>query len=243
MSRSSESRVVWKCPECRRNFRTLRSKPIPDVCVKCAKKSARPGGVATAGSADDEEMYFQEAEAAKAGSLKFGVAVQPAGRPAPPAVGVVSSAGGVVSSAGSAGQSTDRREPSPQAQSTGDGVSVEDLSERLDEVLEHLEGITRTMKLVRWVMWGLGLATILSGVVTLGGLLYSMSLVGSLSDVMNPQGGVMPGGELPEGAVPGVGVPGGGVGGNPGIPGLQKNLQKIGEYNATVQDLLNEHDQ
>jgi len=51
----------------------------------------------------------------------------------------------------------------------------------------------------------------------------------------------MPGGELPEGAVPGVGVPGGG--GNPGIPGLQKNLQKIGEYKATMQDLLNELDQ
>lgn len=228
MSRSSESRVVWKCPECQRNFRTLRSKPIPDVCVKCAKKAARSRDVAAADSADDQEMYFQEAEQAKSGSLKFGVAVQAAGQSTP-------SAGGVVQPVGRAGRSTDGPESSPQP--TDDGVSVEDLSERLDEVLEHLEGITRTMKLVRWVMWGLGLATIISVVVTLAGLMYSMSLVGSLGDLGDLQGGAMPGGELPDGAVPGVGVPGG----NAGIPGkMQKDLQKIQEYNDTVDDLLKE---
>ena len=119
---------------------------------------------------------------------------------------------------------------------------MEDLSERLDEVLEHLEGITRTMKLVRWVMWGLGVVTILSVVVTGAGLMYSMSLFGSLDELVNPQGGVIPGGELPDGAIPDGAIPDvGAPGGNAGIPGkLKKDLQKIQEYNATVDDLLKE---
>jgi hypothetical protein len=121
---------------------------------------------------------------------------------------------------------------SPEA---SNNVSVEHLSDRLDEALEHLEGITRTMRLVRWVMWGIGFATLLSILVTVGGLLYSMSLIGSLSNLTGPPGGVLPAGDIPGGNMPrgDARIP----------PQLQQDMQKIEEYSRTVDELLKEVNQ
>ena len=207
MSHSNSARIVWKCPECFRNFRIPKSKPRPALCTTCAKKSAASGTVLPHGSsssADDDEVYFQEAEPARSSSLKFDVSVQ---RPS-------------------------EAEALPTASSN---VSVEELSGRLDEVLEHLEGITRTMRLVRWVMWGMGAATVLSIVVTGAGLLYSMSLIGSLTNLMNQPDQIIPAGEVPAGNR---------LGGDARIPPqLRQDMQKIEEYSRTMDELLKEVNQ
>lgn len=216
MSSSRESRVVWTCPECSRNFRIPKSKPRPKLCVKCAKQ-AKSSSVANEPDLEENgDLYFQEAEAAPKSSLKFGVVTQRAGETAAP--------------------SSPRPEP-PRAES---GASVEELSERIDEILEHLEGITRTMKLVRWVMWGLGAATVLSVVVTAGGLLYSMSMMGSLTDLLNQPVGGLEVGELPAegGQVENVGgreaqIP----------PGLREKLKPIEDYSNQLNELLDEVNQ
>lgn len=117
----------------------------------------------------------------------------------------------------------------------GSSVTVEQLSDRLDEVLEHLEGITRTMRLVRWVMWGLGAATVLSIVVTLAGLMYSMSLVGSLTGILNPSGEAGPQQDLAIEQIP--------AGDRRIPPQLRKDMQKIEEYSRTMDELLQEVNQ
>tara|TARA_R110002072_G_scaffold155657_2_gene306040 strand:- start:71227 stop:71652 length:426 start_codon:yes stop_codon:yes gene_type:complete len=119
-------------------------------------------------------------------------------------------------------------------------TTIDELSERIDRILEHLEDISRTMKLVRWVMWGLGLATVLSVVVTAGGLLYSMSMIGSLGELLNQPAGEMPLGDIPEAAAPGGARPQGDV---RIPPQLQQNMQKIEEYSNTVNELLKEVNQ
>lgn len=177
--------------------------------MNCAEKTARTEGVAPADPADEGEIHFQEAEPGNSGPLTFGVSVQP---PASP-------------------------ESGPRSRSAGDGVSIEDLSNRIDEMLEHLEGITRTMNLVRWVMWGLGVATVLSVVVTVGGLLYSMSMIGSLTDLLGQPVGGLATDELPAE---------GGRAGDDGVrnaqipPQLREKLKPIEDYSNTVNELLNE---
>jgi hypothetical protein len=123
---------------------------------------------------------------------------------------------------------------------SGSTTSIDELSERVDQILEHLEGISRTMKLVRWVMWGLGVATILSVVVTAGGLLYSISMMGSLGDLLNPPAGEMPLGEILE-----DGGQGGAMGqGNAKIPQhLQEKLKPIQDYSNVLNELLDEVNQ
>ena len=89
-------------------------------------------------------------------------------------------------------------------------------------------------------MWGLGLATVLSVVVTAGGLLYSMSMIGSLGSLLN-----QPADEMPVDEIPGVAAPGGArPQGDVRIPPqLQQNMQKIEEYSNTVNELLKEVNQ
>ncbi|MGZ0167856.1 MAG: hypothetical protein ACKVII_28390, partial [Planctomycetales bacterium] len=122
----------------------------------------------------------------------------------------------------------------------GSSTSIDELSDRVDQILEHLEGISRTMKLVRWVMWGLGVATVLSVVVTVGGLLYSISMMGSLGDLLNPPAGEMPLGEIPIDGVQGGAMPQGDV---KIPPQLQQHMQPIKEYSDTVNELLKEVNQ
>ena len=124
--------------------------------MKCARKAKASGAAKDSDTTAEGELYFQEAGTSPKSALKFGVVSQATAET--PAVPVPA-------------------QPMARAES---GASLEDLSDRVDEMLERLEGITRTMKLVRWVMWGLGVVTVLSVVVTVGGLLYSMS------DQLNP---------------------------------------------------------
>lgn len=218
MSSSDRSRVVWTCPECSRTFRIPKSKPQPRLCPKCSKQEKASGAVQSVGADDSDDLYFQEAETSRTTSLKFGVVAQT----------VAASAKESSSGVGS-GTSTD-----------GSSTSIEELSERVDLILEHLEDISRTMKLVRWVMWGLGLATVLSVVVTAGGLLYSMSMIGSLGDLLNQPAGEMPMGEIPE-AGPRDGAR---LQGDVRIPPqLQENMKQIEEYSNTVNELLKEVNQ
>lgn len=176
-------------------------------------------GDQSVGAEGSDELYFQAAEPARSSSLKFGVVAQPVDAPAKqssPSDGV-----GV-------------------ADGNGSSTSIDELSDRVDRILEHLEGISRTMKLVRWVMWGLGLATVLSVVVTAGGLLYSMSMIGSLGNLLNQPAGEMPMGEIPvAGARDGV-RPQGDV---RIPPQLQENMKQIEEYSNTVNELLKEVNQ
>ena len=219
MSRSGKSRIAWTCPECSRTFRISKTKRQPRLCPKCSKKGSGSGSVESAGADDGDDLYFQEAEPARTSSLKFGVVAQPAVSPAKeslPATGDI--------------------KPSVDGRST----SIDDLSDRVDEILEHLEGISRTMKLARWVMWGLGVATVLSVVVTAGGLLYSMSMIGSLGDLLNQPGGEIPLGEIPADGGGGVAMPQGDV---RIPPQLQQNMKQIEEYSNTVNELLKEVNQ
>lgn len=219
MSSSGKSRIAWTCPECSRTFRIPKTKRQPRLCPKCSKRGSASSAAQSAGAGDSDESYFQEAEPPRTSSLKFGVVAQPA---APPAKVPLPDTGDI--------------EPPVDGSST----SIDELSDRVDEILEHLEGISRTMKLVRWVMWGLGFATVLSVVVTAGGLLYSMSMIGSLGDLLN-----QPGGEIPLGEMPLDGGRGGAMQqGDVKIPPqLQQQMQPIKEYSDTVNELLKEVNQ
>lgn len=177
--------------------------------------------VQPSGSTDNDELYFQEAETSPKSALKFGVLAQATTEtPATPA------------------------HAQPVNRADG-GTSIEDLSDRVDEMLKHLEGITRTMKLVRWVMWGLGGVTVLSVVVTAGGMLYSMSMIGSLSDLLNPPAG---GFAIDEVHVGGGGAEGGRVG-NDRVrdaqipPQLREKLKPIQDYSDKINELLDEVNQ
>ncbi|MDA0283693.1 MAG: hypothetical protein O3B13_08455 [Planctomycetota bacterium] len=211
MSRSDGAKVIWKCPECFRNFRIPKSKPRPSACVHCAKKGTSVASTAAPDSDDGDDMFFREAEPTTSTSLKF------ASTPVPSAI----------------------QNPQVPRGESSSNTSVEALSDRLDEVLQHLEGITRTMTLVRRVMWGIGLATLLSMVATGVGLLYSMSLISSLGDLPgNPDGGIA--GEQGQGqALPGVD----GRGDARIPPQMQQNMQQIEEYSRTVNELLKEVNQ
>lgn len=220
MSSSKESRVAWTCPECSRVFRIPRSKPQPRLCVKCSRKEKASGTAQSSGTDDSEELYFQEADRTRSSSLKFGVLAQPVTSPAQP-------------------QSSSVHTDASHSDS-GSTTSIDELSDRVDQILEHLEGISRTMKLVRWVMWGLGFATVVSVVVTAGGLLYSISMMGSLGDLLN-----QPAGEIPLGEFPGNGGQGGALPqGNVRIPPqLQEKLKPIQEYSNVLNELLDEVNQ
>jgi hypothetical protein len=184
--------------------------------VKCARKAKASGAVHPSDSTDDAELYFQEAETSPKSSLKFGVATQAVAETATSSL------------------------PAKTMDRADSGTSIDELSDRVDQILEHLEGISRTMKLVRWVMWGLGVATVLSVVVTVGGLLYSMSMMGSLGDLLNPPAGEMPLGEIPIDGVQGGAMPQGDV---KIPPQLQQHMQPIKEYSDTVNELLKEVNQ
>ncbi|MDA0808894.1 MAG: hypothetical protein O2983_16070 [Planctomycetota bacterium] len=218
MSSSDRSRVAWSCPECSRTFRIPRSKPRPLLCPECAEKGnpSSVGQPAETAAAEDDNLHFQEATPQRTSSLKFGVVAQTFAKSSKDA-------------STSAGHKT--------ATDVGSSTSIDDLSERVDQILEHLENISRTMKLVRWVMWGLGLATVLSVVVTAGGLLYSMSMIGSLGSLLN-----QPADEMPVGEVPGVAAPGGArLQSDVRVPPqLQENMKQIEEYSNTVNELLKE---
>ena len=177
------------------------------------------GAAQSSGTDDADELYFQEADPTRSSPLKFGVVAQPATPPSPPQ-----------SSSSVAGA-----EESP-----GSSTSIDALSERVDEILKHLEGISRTMKLVRCVMWGLGFATVVSVVVTAGGLLYSISMMGSLGDLLN-----QPAGEIPLGELPGNGGQDGALPqGNGRIPPqLQEKLKPIQDYSNVLNELLDEVNQ
>jgi len=219
MSSSGQSRAAWTCPECSRTFRIPKSKRQPRLCPKCSKKGSVSGAVQSAGADDDDDLYFQEAEPAPASSLKFGIVAQPVAAPTKE----------------SSPTTADSRPPAD-----GSSTSIDELSDRVDQILEHVEGISRTMKLVRWVMWGLGVATMLSVVVTAGGLLYSMSMIGSLGDLLNQPAGEMPLGEIPVDGVRGGGQPQGDV---RIPPQLQQHMKPIKEYSDTVNELLKEVNQ
>lgn len=219
MSNSSESRVAWTCPQCSRTFRIPKTKRQPRLCPKCSKKRSATGAIQSDESVDGDELYFQEAKPARTSFLKFGVVAQPA-----------------VAAAKEPLQDTGDNKPPIDGSST----SIDELSDRVDEILEHLEGISRTMKLVRWVMWGLGIATIVSVVVTVGGLLYSISMMGSLGDLLNQPAGEIPIGELIENGGQGAAVPQG----NGKIPPqLQEKLKPIQDYSNALNELLDEVNQ
>ena len=219
MSSSGESRVVWTCPECSRVFRIPRSKPQPRLCVKCSRQEKASGAAKSSGTDDAEDMHFQEADQTRSSSLKFGVLAQPVTSPVKPQSSVHTNV---------------------SHSDSGSTTSIDELSDRVDQILEHLEGISRTMKLVRWVMWGLGFATVVSVVVTAGGLLYSISMMGSLGDLLN-----QPAGEIPPGELPGNGAQGGAMPqGNARIPPqLQEQLKPIQEYSNVLNELLDEVNQ
>lgn len=221
MSSSREPRVVWKCPECSRNFRILKSKPRPTLCSKCMKKAANSVNAPPGESPEDDEMYFAEAEPAKPSSLKFGVAVESAAVE-PAAVE----------------REAERSAPQAIPKTVHRDSSVEELSDRLDEVLEHLEGITRTMKLMRWGMWSIGIATLLSIVMTVVGLVSAMSMIGSLGNLNllnQPGGAALPGAAREDGAMPD---------GDAAIPPqLQQVLKVFGEQSQLRDELLKEIDQ
>jgi len=219
MSSSGKSRTAWTCPECSRTFRIPKSKPQPRLCPKCSKQGSASDAAQSAGSDDGAELYFQEAEPARSSALKFGVVAQPVAAP----------------TRESSPTTSDNKPPT-----NGSSTSIDELSDRVDQILEHLEGISRTMKLVRWVMWGLGFATIVSVVVTVGGLLYSISMMGSLGDLLNPPAGEIPLGEFVEDGGQGGAMPQG----NAKIPPqLQRHMQPIKEYSDTVNELLKEVNQ
>ncbi len=227
MSSAGESRVVWTCPECSRVFRIPRSKPQPRLCVKCSRKEKASGAAQSSGTDDAEEMYFQEADRTRSSPLKFGVVAQPVTSPVQPQSSPVQPQSSPVHTDASYSDS-------------GSTTSIDELSNRVDQILEHLEGISRTMKLVRWVMWGLGFATVVSVVVTAGGVLYSISMMGSLGDLLN-----QPAGEIPLGELPGNGAQGGAMPqGNARIPPqLQEQLKPIQEYSNVLNELLDEVNQ
>jgi len=200
-------------------FRIPRSKPQPRLCPKCSRNEKASGAAQSSGKDDAEELYFQEADQIRSSSLKFGVLAQPVISPA---------------------QSQSSVHTDAAHSDSGSTTSIDELSDRVDQILEHLEGISRTMKLVRWVMWGLGFATVVSVVVTAGGLLYSISMVGSLGDLLN-----QPAGEIPLGELPGNGGQGGVMpqGGDDIPPQLQEKLKPIQDYSKILNELLDEVNQ
>ena len=220
MSSSGKSRVVWTCPECSRTFRIPKSKPEPRLCAKCSRKEKASGAATSSRDDDSSEMFFQEAPPTRSSSLKFGVVAQP-----------------VTTPPSSQSKPTPKETPQPTEHAT---TSIDELSDRVDQILEHLEGISRTMKVVRWVMWGLGFATIVSVVVTAGGLLYSISMMGSLGEVLNQPPGEIPMGDILEDGGQGGAMPQG----NAQIPPqLREKLKPIQDYSNVLNELLEEANQ
>lgn len=220
MSSSGKSQVVWTCPECSRTFRIPKSKAEPRLCVKCSRKGKSAGAATSSRDDDSNEMFFQEAEPTRSSSLKFGVVAQP-----------------VSTSPSFRSKSTPEEISQADASSA---TSIDELSDRVDQILEHLDGISRTMRVVRWVMWGLGFATIVSVVVTACGLLYSISMMGSLGDLLNQPAGEIPIGEILEDGGQGGAVPQG----NAQIPPqLQEKLKPIQDYSNVLNELLDEVNQ
>lgn len=120
------------------------------------------------------------------------------------------------------------------------------MGEQLDQILNHLEGISRTMRLIRKFVWAIGIATLLNILVVGVSLVYSVSMLGSFTSLFSGDGGlVAPDPEAGNGGQPRGN--GGGRGGpldNVAIPQqARENLEKIEEYNNVLNDLLQEVNQ
>ncbi len=125
--------------------------------------------------------------------------------------------------------------PLPAADTTGKSADTSadaqlgdaGIQRQLDEVLTHLDGISRTMKLFRRLVWGIGIAMLLNVVVVAACVIYGISMLGSLT-----------------GALSGSGDAGGNVNGQEAVNALpeqfRRDFQAVEDYSNTLNELLEE---
>jgi hypothetical protein len=106
--------------------------------------------------------------------------------------------------------------------------------DKQQQILDELAKISQTMKFFRRLVWGMAIAMILNVVLMGVGLVYSMSMLGSVGSLLQPvaggEGGNLGGANVDPNNINLEGLP----------PQFQNNLKLIQEYNRTVKELAEE---
>ena len=113
-------------------------------------------------------------------------------------------------------------------------IADDDHDAKQQQILDELAKISQTMKFFRRLVWGMAIAMILNVVLMGVGMVYSMSMLGSVGSLLQPaaggEGGNLGGANVDPNKINMEGLP----------PKLQNDLKAIQEYNRTVNELLQE---
>ncbi|MHC4876493.1 MAG: hypothetical protein ACYTGL_08335 [Planctomycetota bacterium] len=107
------------------------------------------------------------------------------------------------------------------------GPGGAEVQRQLDQVLAHLDGISRTMKLFRRFIWAIGIAMLLNVVVVAACVIYGISMLGSLTGALSGSGG--------------AGAHGNGQEAINALPEqFRRDFQAVEDYSNTLNELLEE---
>lgn len=215
-------RVSWQCPECGRSFRIPASKPRPAWCPDCAAAMDSDGDIdfdipspAPKSKFNPSVTVKKTGDAKKTNQPARSESREPSrGTPVP-----------------SPFASSPAKPPQPK------WADDDDHDAKQQQILDELAKISQTMKLFRRLVWGMAIAMILNVVLMGVGLVYSLSMIGSIGSLFGGDGGVV----NPDGAnLDGANVDPANVNLEGLPPKLQNDLKKIQEYQQTVNELLEE---
>ncbi|MDA0586689.1 MAG: hypothetical protein O2820_01995 [Planctomycetota bacterium] len=214
-------RVSWQCPECGRSFRIPASKPRPAWCPECA----------AAMETGEDDIDFDVPAPARKPKFNPSVTVKKANDPRP-------SEPAKKSSKKTGDPSRGTPVPSPFGSSSSavplSAIADDDHDAKQQQILDELAKISQTMKFFRRLVWGMAIAMILNVVLMGVGMVYSMSMLGSVGSLLQPaaggEGGNLGGANVDPNKINMEGLP----------PKLQNDLKAIQEYNRTVNELLQE---
>jgi hypothetical protein len=161
VSRKSDDRAGWTCPDCERTYRISSARPRPVRCPKCEETRTR---------AEEDSVIEFAAVAMEPGPH----AITASGEPT--ATGETESPVAVERS--SAGRSARTAVAQPEAPTR----------KQFDQMIAHLESINRTMTLFRRFLWAIGVVALLNVLLVGASLIYGMSMLGSFSSLF-PGGG------------------------------------------------------
>lgn len=208
MTRETTDRIAWTCPECERTYRIPRSRPRPARCAKCAGRQKRAD--------DDSDVEFAEVPSEPA--ARSTLATPPTLAAREPATQAGAAAG--VERPGAA-----------LAAAFGSSEATGPTQVQIAQVLEHLESISRTMKLFRRFLLAIGIVALLNVLLVGASVIYGIWMMGSLSSLFSGDGGA--------GGAAGLNVNApNGAAALP--PQVQKDLRAVEDYSDALNELLQE---